>query len=350
MEAPEEWDLVAGKTDDRVGGLVKARYWHIEDDGRIRCDLCPQGCLIAEGGVGRCRVRGVRGGALEALAYGRVSSLNIDPIEKKPLYHFRPGSSIFSLGGWGCNLRCRFCQNWEISQQFVSDARCMTPEQVVEHAVASECGSLAYTYNEPLIGFEFVRDCAVEARARGLANVLVTNGFVCPEPADDILEFTDAVNVDLKSFDDSFYMEQCGGKSAPVFDFARRARQAGCHVEATNLLIPGVNSEDCGIRSLACWIGEELGPMTPLHLSAYFPRYRCDVAATPIEMLQHAYELCKPELLYVYLGNVSGAASGQNTVCPGCGQVLIERRGYSTRVCGIQDGKCRKCGRAADIV
>lgn len=330
--------------------MQEARYWHREEDGLIGCDLCPHGCRIAEGKQGRCRVRGVHGGLLEALAYGCLSSANVDPIEKKPLYHFRPGSSIFSIGGWGCNFRCEFCQNWQISQQFVDDSRRVIPAEIVARAANSGSDSIAYTYNEPLVNFEFVLDCAAEAREKGLINVLVTNGYIRREPAAELLKYIGALNVDIKSTDDSFYVKYCGGTLAPVLSFALQARAAGCHVEATNLLIPGANDSDAGILSLARWIRANLGEETPLHLSAYFPRYKCEIEATPLSLLEHAYALCRTELMHVYLGNVHKGKNGCDTTCAACGSLLIERHGYSVRIAGVSGGKCAQCGRMTDVV
>jgi pyruvate formate lyase activating enzyme len=330
--------------------MMDAGYWHVDEKGRIQCELCPHACVIAEGRTGRCRVRGVRDGGLKALAYGCLSSVNVDPIEKKPLYHYRPGSEIFSIGGWGCNFHCVFCQNWQISQEFIDRASHTTPEQVMARATAAGSGSIAYTYNEPLVGLEFALDCARLARKAGLANVLVTNGYVCREPAAALLTYIDAVNLDIKSLDNSFYETQCGGSLAPVLAFARQVREAGCHIEVTNLVIPGLNSDEAEIRSLAEWVHTHLGKETPLHLSAYFPRYKLNVAATPVELLERAYEICAQELTYVYLGNVGTVARGHDTRCPDCGALLVERRGYAVQVLGIRNGNCAGCGRPAGIV
>lgn len=329
---------------------MKAEHWHRDGDGRVQCDLCPHRCTIAEGRTGRCHVRRVEGGELQAASYGRLSSLSMDPIEKKPLYHFHPGSMIFSVGGWGCNLRCSFCQNWTISQQLVEHGPLVMPEQVVRKAVDSGSAGIAYTYNEPLIAFEYVRDCAIAAREAGLHNVLVTNGLNNPEPAAELLPLLNAANMDLKSMDESFYREYCGGQAAPVRQFAQQARAAGVHLEITNLVIPDLNDSDEMLAALATWIADHLGAETPLHLSAYHPQYEMTRPATDVGTLVHAGGLCRERLSHVYLGNVM-TRDGRDTICPGCDSVLIRRSGYTTHIPGIDaDGACRDCSRPFDGV
>ena len=255
-----------------------AKFWKTGADGRLECELCPHRCRLAEGQSGICRVRRASGGRLVAEGYGRISSAALDPVEKKPLYHFHPGSAIFSIGGWGCNLGCVFCQNWTISQTFEAAPRSFAPEEVVRRASAEkESVGIAYTYNEPMIGWEFVHDCAALARKAGLLNVLVTNGFVNTAPAAELLPMTDALNVDIKSMEEKFYRTQCRGQLRPVLDFCRQAVAAGCHVEITNLVIPGLNDRDELFESLAGWIADNLGSLTPLHLSAYHPQYKMDI-------------------------------------------------------------------------
>ena len=329
--------------------MKTARYWHTVEDQKIQCDLCPHGCRIAEGKSGLCKVRGVVEGELKALGYGLLSSAGLDPIEKKPLYHYCPGSNIFSIGGWGCNLGCLFCQNWTISQQFVPEGDRHLPEQVVRKASAVGSVGIAYTYNEPLIGFEFVYDCAVLARKAGLINVLVTNGYVRREPAAELLPLIDAINLDIKSMDDAFYRQQCHATLRPVLDFAQQAVAMGAHVEITNLIIPGLNDRLETIGCLAQWMRNNLGEAVPLHLSAYHPDYKFQAPPTSTETMKAAWETARKELLYVYVGNVL-AGFGQNTVCPKCGSVLIKRQGYSTAVGGLINGHCGVCGRRAEVI
>ena len=329
--------------------MKTAAFWHREESGTIHCELCPHHCKLKEGQTGLCGVRTVEGGELKAAAYGLISSAHVDPIEKKPLYHFYPGTEIFSIGGWGCNFACAFCQNWTISQRVVPSSTRYEPTRVIEEATGSGCPAIAYTYNEPLVGLEFVLDCARLAKEAGLANVLVTNGYVEPGPAAQILPLTAALNVDIKSTQEDFYRQQCRGRLAPVLAFCRQAVAAGCHVEITNLVIPTLNDAPAQFEELAEWIRDNLGEKTPLHLSAYRPEYKLEIAPTPPELLVKAYETCRAVLPYVYMGNVA-TKGGQNTACPGCGHEWIVRRGYRTSVRGLKGGACGQCGRAADVI
>jgi pyruvate formate lyase activating enzyme len=325
-----------------------AAHWRRLDEGRVRCELCPHHCVLREAQTGLCKVRTVRGGELRAAAYGLISAAHIDPIEKKPLYHFHPGSPIYSIGGWGCNFACRFCQNWGISQQVVESDR-VVPDEMIERARASGCKLIAYTYNEPLVGFEYVRDCSLIARKAGLKNVLVTNGYIESAPAAELLPLIDALNVDIKSIEEDFYRQQCRGTLDPVLNFCRQAVAQGCHVEITNLLIPTLNDQPAAIERLAQWIARELGPRTPLHVSAYHPDYQTTIRPTTAGALESAFAMCKRHLLFVYLGNVF-TDKGQNTLCPDCGQEWIKRSGYATQIRGMRGGVCVHCGRKADVV
>ncbi len=329
--------------------MQAARYWEGAGAGKIHCTLCPHGCTLREGQTGLCHVRTVTDGSLQAAGYGLISSAQVDPIEKKPLYHFYPGEEIFSIGGWGCNFACVFCQNWTISQQVIKGNRAYTPEQIIAKAQQMGGIGIAYTYNEPLVSIEFVQDCAALAREAGLKNVLVTNGYINPGPAADLLPLIDALNVDVKSMDDTFYVKKCRGHVQPVIDLAEQAHALGCHIEITNLIIPGCNDDDALVESLAEWVASALGAHTPLHLSAYRPQFKLQIPATTTEQLVRAYELALNHLAYVYLGNVR-SSTGQDTVCPGCGATLISRSGYCTRQSGITDGVCAGCRRPVDLV
>lgn len=328
--------------------VKEASYW-VAEGGRARCTLCPHGCLVADGRAGICRVRRAEGGKLYAWGYGRVSSAHLDPVEKKPLHHFFPGRMIFSVGGWGCNFRCSFCQNWTISQQAPGAPAALSPEDIVSAASSDDSVGVAYTYNEPLVGFEFVRDCSALARRKGLKNVLVTNGYICPEPAAELLPLVDALNIDVKSMRESFYSTHCGGTIRPVLDFCVQAKAAGCHVEITNLVIPGLNDSDEEASSLAGWISSTLGPSTPLHLSAYHPQYEMNAPPTPPAVLERRRLRCLESLGHVYVGNVA-SPGGANTVCLKCGGTLVRRRGYAVDASGLNGGRCRACGSDSGIV
>jgi len=327
---------------------MKAAFQHRLDADRVRCDLCPHHCVLREGEAGICKVRGVRGGDLKALCYGIVTSAGLDPMEKKPLYHFHPGRKIFSIGGWGCNLACEFCQNWTISQHAEEQGRAYRPESIVHEAKRSGSVGIAYTYNEPAVGYEFMKATAALAIKEGLVNVMVTNGFIAREPAAELLPLVDALNIDIKSIRDDFYRKLCHGSLDPVLKFSKQASEAGCHVEITNLIVPGANDRGNEVAELADWISGHLGKATPLHLSAYHPEFKMDAGPTSGDLIESLYHVCKDRLDYVYIGNVR-TKTGQNTLCPGCGAVLIQRRGYSIEICGIQGNTCAGCGRKADI-
>lgn len=327
--------------------VEEAHYFEKLDNDAVRCVLCPRDCTIQEGGRGFCRARENQGGVLYARTYGLIASAAMDPIEKKPLYHFHPGTEILSLGGNGCNFACRFCQNYEISQGDVRLSQ-MSPEQAV--AAAADHGSvgIAYTYNEPLIWYEYVSDTARLAQQAGLKNVLVTNGYINQEPLEELLPLIDALNIDIKSMDPDFYKNLCAGALEPVLETAKAAKNAA-HVEITNLIIPGHNDTDQLFERLAGWVADELGEDTPLHLSAYFPRYKLQASPTPAGTLERAFEICHTRLPYVFLGNVA-SREGNHTHCRACGALLVRRSGYSTQLVHLEGGSCEKCGQRSDIV
>jgi pyruvate formate lyase activating enzyme len=315
-----------------------AAYWHPEGDA-VRCELCPHRCRIADGKRGICRVRENRGGTLFAATYGKVSAANMDPVEKKPLFHFHPGREILSIGSVGCNFRCGFCQNWHLVLGEASLSPAGIPELV---RAASRSGSvgIAYTYNEPLIWFEFVRDCAREVRKAGMANVLVTNGYVSPEPLAELLPLVDAMNIDLKSMDPGFYRKVCGGTLEPVLDTIRAASRT-VHVEITALLVTGENDSDEAIRRLVDFVSDT-DPEIPLHFSRYFPQYRYTAPPTPPGRLEAACRIGREKLSYVYVGNYHLEGS-EDTRCPRCGATVVRRIGYRTSPVGLAGNRCASC-------
>ncbi len=337
-----------------AAGWVETPYQRPAEGGkRAQCLLCPHRCRLREGARGICRMRVVREGRVWATNYGRVGALQLDPTEKKPLFHFHPGSFLLSVGLPGCNLTCSFCQNWELSQREPETVR-IAPEELAERTVKLQADvpqtvGIAYTYAEPLMAFEYVRDAAAAARARGLRNCLVTNGYVSPEPRREMLALIDALNVDVKGFNASFYRRVCGGTLDPVRETVEEACAAGVHVEVTNLLIPGLNDSRDDLESLCQWLGS-VSPNIPLHFSRYFPNYKLDLAATPVGTLRRAGEIAHGHLRFVYLGN---AGEGEDTRCPACGELLLARRGYAVRVVGLVEGPaggcCRECGESIPI-
>jgi len=327
----------------------EARYYEKLADGAVRCRLCPHHCRIAPGEVGTCRVRKNEEGTLVSLIYGRVTSVGLDPIEKKPLYHFYPGTSILSLGTVGCNFSCTFCQNWQISQaQSPVGTGPLAAEGAVREATKRGAIGIAYTYNEPTIWFEYVLETATLARQAGLKNVLVTNGYISPEPLEELLPVIDALNIDLKSMDRDFYVKLCGGTLEPVLRTIKRAARSAL-VEVTHLVIPGHNDSDDQFQRLADWVAGEVGPDTPTHLSAYFPHYHLQAPPTSLKDLQRAYRIFSERLNYVYLGNVT-APEGGNTYCPQCGALAIERLGYRSTNHLRPGAQCPECGRRLPVV
>lgn len=328
--------------------MRRAEFFAYDPDKElVTCLLCPNRCVLRDGKTGVCRVRRAADGELHTVNYGEVASYGMDPIEKKPLYHFYPGHDIFSLGTIGCNLHCRFCQNWEIAHGEPSTVR-TTPREIVELArqQGPRCIGIAYTYSEPLVWYEFVYDTAVLAREAGLKNVLVTNGFIEPEPLDRLLPYIDAMNIDVKAFTDDFYRKMCAGRLDPVRRTVETAVR-NCHVEVTTLLITGENDSPEEIGELVSWIAG-LEPEIPLHLSRYFPNYRFDAPPTPLETMRRARDIARAKLSYVYLGNVW---ENGYTCCPECGKKVIERSGYAIRALHLKENNhCLYCGHPVNIV
>jgi pyruvate formate lyase activating enzyme len=320
----------------------------------VDCFLCSHRCHIAGGKRGFCRVRENREGTLYTLTYGRVIADHMDPIEKKPLYHFQPGTRAYSIATPGCNFRCGFCQNWRISQVDSAPAfqslGFTEPEQVARKAADGGARSIAYTYTEPTIFMEFALDCAQLARERGMSNVFVTNGYQTPEAVDAMAGLIDAANVDLKAFTDDFYREKCQGRLEPVLESIRNMHEAGIHVEVTTLIVPGQNDSDEQLRGIAEFIAG-VSPDMPWHISRFHPDYKeTDARPTPLSTMERACELGRQAgLNYIFLGNVM-TEEGQNTRCPDCDELLIKRSGFARPSVRIDGPECPECGRHVAVV
>ena len=327
--------------------MVKAKYWEKLDGKKVKCTLCPHSCVIPEGGKGICNIRENIDGELIAAGYGRTTSLAMDPIEKKPLFHFKPGSLILSVAPNGCNLKCRWCQNWQISQEVVP-TRFIDPKLLVDIAIRENSVGIAFTYTEPLIWFEYIIDVAKIGKPKGLSMVAVTNGYINPEPLNELLDYIDAMNIDLKAMDDEVYRKLIGGRLEPVLNTVRTSAKR-ILIEVTNLLIPGVNDSDDQIKRLVDFIAD-VDPKIPVHFSRYFPAWEFNAPPTPVKTLLRAREIASEKLDYVYLGNIY-IPDAEDTFCPYCGNKLVSRSGFYAKIVGItEDRKCSKCGKDVDIV
>ncbi|WP_424359439.1 AmmeMemoRadiSam system radical SAM enzyme [Methanocella sp. MCL-LM] len=334
--------------------LKEAILWEQAGENKLRCNVCAYRCLIHPGKLGNCRTRKNIDGKIFSLIYGTVTSVASDPIEKKPLYHFYPGSYSYSMGSVGCSFHCEHCQNWTISQAdiqsvYTSD---ISPEQAIENAARDRCKTISWTYNEPSIWVEFTRDCADIAHKRDIKTVYVTNGYATPEHMDVMKGLLDAYRVDIKAFTEDFYRKVCKAKLAPVLESSIIAREAGMHIEVVTLIIPGLNDSSEEIKSLSKWVFDKLGPDTPVHFTRFHPMYHMDdVGPTPLQTMERAHDIAKTEgLNYVYLGNTPGHKY-ESTWCPKCGELLIERYGFHIMRYSIPaDKKCPKCGEKIPIV
>lgn len=331
---------------------MEAYLYESLEKNTVKCNLCNHRCNIKNNRRGICGVRENRGGVLETLVYGKVIARHIDPIEKKPLFHFLPGSLSYSIATVGCNFKCRFCQNADIAQmpsdrngRIVGDA--FTPEDVVAEALKGDCKTIAYTYTEPTVYFEFAYDTAKLATEKGIRNVFVTNGYMTEEALQMIHPFLDAANVDLKAFTEDFYKTTCKAKLVHVKETLKRMKSLGIFVEVTTLIIPGLNDDKKELENLSAFLVDALGPETPWHISRFHPTYKLmDRPPTPVETLIRAREIgIKAGLKYVYTGNVPGE-SGEKTFCDQCDHLLIDRWGFYVQNNRLKNGKCPQCGSA----
>lgn len=332
-------------------GFIKKKlspYFVSLNKSDIWCKLCPRECVVAPGKRGYCEVRENNGGKYYSLVYGNPCAVNVDPIEKKPFYHVIPATGSFSIATAGCNFDCKFCQNYEISQALPEETYNfdLPPEHVVELAIKYSCRSIAYTYVEPTIFYEYMYDTCVLAREKGILNVYHSNGFINPVPLKELCRVMDAACIDLKAFTEDFYAEMCEGAMAPVLRSLKTLRTLKVHVEIVNLVIPTKNDDMAKIRGVCNWIKNELGPDVPVHFTRFYPMYKLrNLPPTPVDTLEKARNTAISEgLEYVYIGNVPGH-SGENTHCPKCKNMLIKRKGYSIQENNIIRGKCKNCGK-----
>lgn len=327
----------------------EALYYQKTDSKKltVSCLLCPRGCTIAEGETGFCRARKNIKGKLYSLGYAQPCAIHIDPIEKKPFYNYHPKSTSFSIASAGCNLRCKFCQNWQISQVSPLDTsnQHAPPDKIVSAAKSSGCKSIAYTYTEPTNFYEYMLDTAKIAKSKGILNVNHSNGYINQEPLKELCKYIDAANIDLKGFSNSFYNKVCEAELNPVLETIKTLKKSGVWVEITNLVIPGYNDDTSMITKMCEWIKRDVGIDTPIHFSRFYPMYKMTgVAPTPVATLERAREIAlKTGLHYPYVGNVPGHP-GDNTYCPNCKKMLVKRSGYSILENEIKNGRCKYCG------
>jgi len=328
---------------------IEAAYYEKIEDSYVRCQLCPHHCRLKEGQTGLCRVRKNNDGVLVTTNYGEISSIALDPVEKKPLFHYHPGESILSVGTFGCNFECLFCQNYSIAHGTPA-SHYTKPESLVKIAEeARKNGSIgvAFTYNEPSVWYEYIADVAPMLKEKGLKTVLVSNGYLEKAPLQKLLPFIDAANIDVKAFNEDFYRQICRGSLQPVLRTVENL-VGKAHVEVTTLLIPGKNDSSNEIKELCKWLAE-IDKNIPLHLNRYHPSYKMnDILPTPAEVLYKAREIAHKYLNFVYIGNLAG--EDNNTCCPDCGNVLIRRNYFRVEICGIKDKRCSNCGKAIDFI
>ena len=332
----------------RVGPTVPAHYWHALPDGRVQCDHCPRFCRLHEGQRGLCFVRARQGGGMVLTSYGRPVGFCVDPVEKKPLHHFLPGTAVLSFGTVGCNLTCAFCQNWHTtrSRELSGLSAAATPAAIAETALRLGCRSVAFTYNDPVVFHEYAIDVARACRERGIKTIAVTAGYVCPDPRSEFYRYMDAANVDLKAFTERFYRQVCAGHLQPVLDtLVHLKRQTRVWLEITNLIIPGENDSEDGLQDMTRWVVEALGPDVPMHFTAFHPAWRMlHRPPTTAEALRKAERIARMSgVRYAYAGNVSDP-DGQTTRCHNCHREVIRRAGFVVTHWSLEDGRCASCG------
>ncbi len=327
--------------------IKTAAYSKKISEEKVQCLLCPAECRLKFGQRGICRSRFNKEGELVTDNYGELVTLAIDPIEKKPLYHFYPTSEILSTGPNGCNLKCINCQNWTISQTKI-ETRFLSPEALLEEIKKTKSMGIAFTYTEPVIWYEYIMDTAPLLKEEGFKTVLVSNGYINPEPLDDLLEYVDAINVDLKGIRQKFYKKVCKGRLKPVLDTIKKVAGSKTHLEITNLIIPTLNDSEEDMIKLFDFIAS-VSDMIPLHLSAYHPNHKLNIPRTPVETLLRARELARERLKYVFIGNVA-IPEASDSFCPNCNNKLIERNGYYTKILGLDNSKCSVCDTETGII
>ncbi len=327
--------------------LKEASFYQKLDNKLVQCQLCPRRCPIPDGKRGYCGTRENHSGVLYTLVYSKPVAIHIDPIEKKPLFHFLPSTTAYSIATAGCNLKCKFCQNWEISQARPEDLDYvyLTPESLIKKVKESGAPTIAYTYNEPTIFYEYMLETAKLARREGIRNVMHSNGYINEAPLKDLAKYLDAANIDLKGFSDEYYAKLTEGALAPVLNSLKVLKGEGVHIEITTLLLSGFNDDEATLRKMCLWIKDNLGADTPLHFSRFFPMYKlASLNPTPIGSLERARAIAiECGLKYVYIGNISPNPA-ENTICPACAKTVIERRGYFIAQNNLKDGKCKFCG------
>jgi pyruvate formate lyase activating enzyme len=337
----------SGRAFAEVGVQYRASYWEDAGEKRIRCVLCPRECIVADRERGTCGVRENRDGTYYTLVHSNPCSLNNDPIEKKPLFHYRPGTKALSLATAGCNIECRFCQNWEISQFRPEQvpSQNVGPEQVVRHAERLGSSSIAFTYSEPVVFYEYMRDICLAAEGTKVGRVMISNGYINRKPLKELLGHMDAVKIDFKSFSESFYRDVCSGHLRPVLDTLVDIKEAGVWLEMVMLVVPTLNDDTVELKAMCRWILQKLGPDVPIHFTRFHPMYKItNLSPTPVKTLEKARKIALDTgLHFAYAGNVPGHP-GENTYCPSCGKTIIERDGYFIVENRIQNNTCSFCG------